>query len=74
MLGNETPRKAFDAILIDDRNERPLIIALAAIVVVWSLALGITFVSAHIPMPMPMRSTHLVDDGAPAVAALLAKR
>jgi hypothetical protein len=33
--------------LIDDRNERPLTIALAAIVVVWSMAFALTFASAH---------------------------
>jgi hypothetical protein len=57
MRGRETPPNAFEGVLIDDRNERPLIIALVAIVVVWSLAVGITFASAQIIM----RSTHLVD-------------
>ncbi len=35
------------AILVNDRNERPLTIALAAIVVVWSMAFLLTFASAH---------------------------
>ena len=35
-------------ILIDDRNERPLTIALATIVMVWSLAFALTFGSAHL--------------------------
>ncbi len=43
MRETESLPNAFDGILIDDRNERPLRIALVAIVVVWSLALAITF-------------------------------
>ncbi len=54
MRRTETPPNAIDGILIDDRNERPLVIALVAIVVVWSLALGITFASGQ----TIVRSTH----------------
>ena len=34
--------------VIDDRNERPLTIALSTIVVVWALAFGLESVSAHL--------------------------
>jgi hypothetical protein len=61
MRKTEIPPNAFD--LVDDRNERPLIIALAAIVVVWSVALGITLATAQM-----MGSSHLMDS-AGAVAA-----
>jgi len=37
----------FDGILIDDRNERPLTVALATIVMVWSFAFALTFASGH---------------------------
>ncbi len=35
------------AILVNDRNERQLTIALAAILVVWSMAFALTFASDH---------------------------
>ena len=38
----------YDESLIDDRNERPLTIAFATIVMVWMLAFGIVSVSAQI--------------------------
>lgn len=38
----------YDQSLIDDRNERPLTIAFATIVMVWMLAFGIVSVSAQI--------------------------
>ena len=57
MRETESLPNAFDGILIDDRNERPLRIALVAIVVVWSLALAITFAAIQITT----RSTHLMD-------------
>jgi hypothetical protein len=66
MRGTETPPNAFDGVLIDDRNERPLIIALVAIVVVWSLAVGIIFASAQ----FIMRSTHLVDSVGTVAASI----
>ena len=37
-----------EAILLDNRNERPLMIALATIVSVWSLASALTFASADL--------------------------
>ena len=42
---------SFDGIVIDDRNERPLTIALATIVVVWSIAFALTFASGHARAP-----------------------
>ena len=47
MFGNVRQSSPFDGILIDDRNERPLTIALATIVVVWSIAFALTFASGH---------------------------
>jgi hypothetical protein len=38
----------YDESLIDDRNERPLTIAFATIVMVWMLAFGIVSVSAQL--------------------------
>ena len=38
---------SFDGVVIDDRNERPLAVALATIVVVWSVAFAMTFASTH---------------------------
>jgi hypothetical protein len=38
---------SLDDRLIDDRNERPLTIALATIVVVWSMAFAVTLASGH---------------------------
>ena len=38
---------SFDGVVIDDRNERPLAVALATIVVVWSVVFGMTFASSH---------------------------
>jgi hypothetical protein len=38
---------AFDGVAVDDRNERPLAVALAAIVVVWSVVFAMTFASGH---------------------------
>ena len=43
-LGQSSP---FDGILIDDCNGRPLTVALATILVVWSLAFALTFASGH---------------------------
>ena len=47
MFGNVRQSSPFDGILIDDRNERPLTIALATIIMVWSLAFALTFASGH---------------------------
>ena len=38
---------SFDGIVIDDRNERPLTIALATIIMVWLFAFALTFASGH---------------------------
>ena len=47
MFGNVRQSSPFDGILIDDRNERPLTVALATIVMVWSFAFALTFASGH---------------------------
>ena len=38
----------YDKSVIDQRNERPLTIALATIVLMWTLTFGIASVSAHL--------------------------
>ncbi len=38
----------YDEGVIDDRNQRPLTIALATILTVWMLAFGLVSVSTHI--------------------------
>ena len=48
MFSNLRQSSPFDGIRIDDRNERPLTVALATILVVWSLAFALTFASGHI--------------------------
>jgi hypothetical protein len=48
MLRNLDSSGLYDEGVIDDRNQRPLTIALATIVVVWMLAFGLVSVSAHI--------------------------
>ena len=50
----------YDQSLIDDRNERPLAIAFATIVMVWMLAFGIVSVSAQIGV----QSHHVADSAA----------
>ena len=50
----------YDESLIDDRNERPLTIAFATIVMVWMLAFGIVSVSA----PIDVQSHHMADSAA----------
>ncbi len=47
MFGNVRQSSPFDGIMIDDRNELPLTVALATIIVVWSLAFALTFASGH---------------------------
>ena len=42
MFSNVRQSSPFDGILIDERNERPLRVALATIVVVWSIAFALT--------------------------------
>jgi len=41
----------YNGSVIDHRNERPLMIAFATIVMVWMLAFGLVSVSAHIGAP-----------------------
>ena len=48
---NVRQSSSFDGIVIDDRNERPLTIALATIVMVWSFAFALTFASGHARAP-----------------------
>jgi hypothetical protein len=48
MFNNLRESSPFNGMLIDDRNERPLAVALATVLVVWSLAFALTFVSGHI--------------------------
>jgi hypothetical protein len=45
MFGNVRHSSPFDGILIDDRNERPLTMALATIIMVWAFAFAVTFAS-----------------------------
>jgi hypothetical protein len=47
MYGNVRESSPFDGILIDEHNERPLTVALAAIIMVWSFAFALTFASGH---------------------------
>ncbi len=47
MYDNVRQSSPFDGILIDDRNERPLTVALATIIIVWSFAFALTFASGH---------------------------
>ena len=50
----------YDKSLIHDRNERPLTIAFATIVMVWMLAFGIVSVSAQIGV----QSHHMAQSAA----------
>ena len=50
----------YDESLIDHRNERPLTIAFATIVMVWMLAFGIVSVSAQ----SGVQSHHVADSAA----------
>jgi hypothetical protein len=43
MFGNLNQSSSFDGILIDARNERPLVIALATIIAVWAVAFALTY-------------------------------
>ena len=47
MFGNIRQSSPFDGILIDDCNERPLAVALATIIMVWSLAFALTLASGR---------------------------
>ena len=43
MFNRVRQSSSFDGIVIDDRNERPLAIALATIIMVWLFAFALTF-------------------------------
>ena len=51
MFGNLRQSSPFDGILIDDRNERPLMVALTTIVMVWSFAFALTVASSQAGAP-----------------------
>lgn len=56
----------YDGSMIDDRNERPLTIGLATIVVVWMLAFGIVSVSAQ----LGAQSRHIAESAAPIASSI----
>ncbi len=56
----------YDESVIDDRNERPLMIAFATIVTVWVLAFGLVSVSAQIGAQRP----HLTESAAPIASSI----
>jgi hypothetical protein len=60
MLRNLRSNGLYDERVIDDRNERPLTIAFATIVMVWMLAFGIVSVSAQIGV----QSHHMAESAA----------
>ena len=43
MFGNVNQSSSFDGILIDARNEQPLVIALATIIAVWAMVFAFTY-------------------------------
>jgi hypothetical protein len=47
MFNTARQSSSFDGIVIDDRNERPLTIALATIIMVWLFAFALTFASGQ---------------------------
>jgi hypothetical protein len=47
MFNTVRQSSSFDGIVIDHRNERPLTIALATIIMVWLVAFALTFASGH---------------------------
>ena len=51
MFGNLRQSSPFDGVLIDARNERPLTIALATIIAVWSIVFALTFASGQAGAP-----------------------
>jgi hypothetical protein len=48
MSGTAKRYESPEAILLDDRYERPLMIALTTIMAVWSVAIALTFASADL--------------------------
>ncbi len=67
MLRNLVSPNLYDEGAIDDRNARPLTIALATIVMVWMLAFGLVSVSAHIGA----HSRDLADGSAPVISTMV---
>ena len=65
MFGNVRQSSPFDGILIDDRNERPLTIALATIVAVWSIVFALTFASGQ----ARLHSTNWAGDAAALISS-----
>jgi hypothetical protein len=57
----------YDESLIDHRNERPLTIAFATIVIVWMLAFGLFSVSGQ----LRAQSSHLADGCARAISTVM---
>jgi hypothetical protein len=57
----------YDEGAIDHRNERPLMVALATIVMVWMMAFGLAFVSGQIGA----QSRHLADSSAAAIPTVV---
>jgi len=51
MFGHFKQSSPFDGIVIDQRNERPMTIALATILAVWSIAFAVTFATGHSGAP-----------------------
>ena len=66
MLRNLGSSGLYDDSVIDDRNQVPLTIGLATIVMVWMLAFGLVSVSAHIGA----QSHHLAGGSAPAISTM----
>lgn len=67
MLRNLGSVRLYDEGMIDERNERPLTIALATIVLVWLLAFGIVFASTEISA----QSRHLVSGSGTAISTMV---
>ena len=66
MSRNLTHSGLYDANMIDDRNERPLTIAFATIVMMWMLAFGIVSVSAQIGV----QPHHMAESAAPIAVSI----
>jgi hypothetical protein len=43
MFGNVKQSSPFGGVLVDTRNERPLVIALATIILLWAMVFALTF-------------------------------
>ncbi len=58
---------SFDKALIDERNERPLTIALVTIVIVWALAIALALASPYLRAHSP----HAAADRPAAIASVI---